>query len=322
MYNAIQRSNHIRVKTKKIPQTDSSNLFHRQARYNWFCQLLARMGHEIPTIEGSEFRNRLKNEWIDYDKLKEEGLTFDLEQVAFWDEIHISQVIGCKDDETLIFGRNDNGLYDCDAEIDENERRCKRLRKNIKFENQCRLSMGVCMKNDGGNKDGVRLDYFDYSSKNVLSIKKYNMKVKEQIRNIKRLTPEEARKDGWIVLPPLEQGVFYESDDLDRLRGVAKGKRNKLVKAGIRTIGQLMICQTREDMEQIAEASGLSYNVVHSLCQQAFNEVSHSTKPTEINYQKEDNPYKAQYGDNWINEIPKKQRIQFNNMCQGASLAY
>ena len=47
-------------------------------------------------------------------------------QVAFWDEIHISQLIGCINDKTLIFGRNSEGLYDNDCDIDEKEERARR----------------------------------------------------------------------------------------------------------------------------------------------------------------------------------------------------
>ena len=49
----------------------------------------------------------------------------------------------------------------------------------------------------------------------------------------------------------------------------------------------------------------MHYNVVHNLHQQAFNEVCHTPKPAVINYQKEDNPFKARYGDNWEVEIQK-----------------
>lgn len=97
IYNAIQRTNHIIASTTSIPQTNKGNLFHRQARYNWFCQLLVRMGQKLPTPEGgeeNEFRKRLKPEWVDENKLKSDNLTFVPERVGFWDEIHIYQVVG------------------------------------------------------------------------------------------------------------------------------------------------------------------------------------------------------------------------------------
>ena len=101
--------------TDCIPQTDENNLFHRQARYNWFMQLLARMEVKVdshPLDEESEYRKRLKDEWIDIEKLKEENFTFALDQVAFWDKIHIYQVVGCHKTKNLIFSRNEDGIYD------------------------------------------------------------------------------------------------------------------------------------------------------------------------------------------------------------------
>ena len=100
-------------------QTNLKNLVYKQARFNWLAQLLVRMGETLPENCESEFRERLKDEWIDYERLKEEGLTFELSQVAYWDECHVKQVAGTCVDETLVFSRNEDGLYDDDGEIDE-----------------------------------------------------------------------------------------------------------------------------------------------------------------------------------------------------------
>ena len=121
IYNAIQRTKHIIASTTSIPQTNEDNLFHRQARYNWLAQLSVRMGKKVPIPlcgEDSEFRKRLKDEWIDEDKLKSEGLTFVPEQVGYWDEIHIYQVVGSDKQQHLIFSRNNNGIYDKNRKMD------------------------------------------------------------------------------------------------------------------------------------------------------------------------------------------------------------
>ena len=99
-------------------QTNLRNLTYRQARFNWLAQLCARMGESIPDNDESDVRKNLKDEWIDYDTLKEKGLTFSLDQVAFWDECHIKQVAGTCFDETFIFARDENGVYDENAEVD------------------------------------------------------------------------------------------------------------------------------------------------------------------------------------------------------------
>ena len=61
------------------------------------------MGATLPDNDESEFCQRLKDEWIDYEKLKNDGLTFELSQVAYWDECHIKQVAGTNVDATLVF---------------------------------------------------------------------------------------------------------------------------------------------------------------------------------------------------------------------------
>ena len=119
VYNAINLCNYQKTKTKKAMQTNINNKIYRQARYNWIAQLLARMGQPVPEImnKNSEYRMRLKDEWVNYDKLKDKGLTFSLDQVAFWDECHIKQVAGTCFDETLIFARDEHGVYDDNAEV-------------------------------------------------------------------------------------------------------------------------------------------------------------------------------------------------------------
>ena len=119
VYNTIHRCNYEKTRTKNVPQTNIKNEIYRQARYNWFAQFLARLGEKIPEDDDSEYRKRLKNEWIDYDKLKEEKLNMELSQIGFWDECHIKQFVGCDNDETYIFARDENGLYDENGEIDE-----------------------------------------------------------------------------------------------------------------------------------------------------------------------------------------------------------
>ena len=119
VYNTIHRCNYEKARTKNVPQTNIKNEIYRQARYNWFAQFLARLGEKIPEDDDSEYRKRLKNEWIDYDKLKEEKLNMELSQIGFWDECHIKQFVGCDNDETYIFARDENGLYDENGEIDE-----------------------------------------------------------------------------------------------------------------------------------------------------------------------------------------------------------
>jgi len=90
--------------------------------------------------------------------------------------------------------------------------------------------MGVCKKpmNRGGNV-GERLAFYDYTAKKILSIKQYELKVREEIQKIKRLTRANAKKNGWIVRAH-QSGVLYLNDPVDRLKGIASQRAKKLVK--------------------------------------------------------------------------------------------
>ena len=63
--------------------------------------------------------------------------------------------------------------------------------------------MGVCMrrklKEDGreGELEGVRLKFYDYTKKEIVSIRKWNKLVSDKITRVKRLT--NGRKGGWIT---------------------------------------------------------------------------------------------------------------------------
>ena len=128
VYNAIKRTNHIVTSTTDIQQTNENNLLHRQARYNWFCQILVRMGYTIPPPKNDEevaFRNRLKDEWIDSNRIKEDGYNFVLEQVGFFDEIHMIQVIGTDKKYQVMFSRNEDGIYDKNGKFEEIQRKVR-----------------------------------------------------------------------------------------------------------------------------------------------------------------------------------------------------
>ena len=111
-----------------IPQSNNNNLIWMQVRFNWFAQLLVRMGEKLSAPDesdkndGSIVRKHIKNQWIDRQKLEEKGLTFVKKQDVFYDdEIHISQVCGYDKEKTIIFAKNDDGIYDEDGKINEDE---------------------------------------------------------------------------------------------------------------------------------------------------------------------------------------------------------
>ena len=76
VYNAINQCNFEKMKTQMVVQTDLTNVVFRQARFNWIAQFfLVQMGETLPDNDESDVRPRLKDEWIDYDELKNKNLT-------------------------------------------------------------------------------------------------------------------------------------------------------------------------------------------------------------------------------------------------------
>ena len=77
-------------------------------------------GSGLHILNDESFSNLIRtqiNHIFDIDNLDAKGHTFELEQVAFWDEIHIYQIAGCHKDKTLVFARNEDGIYDDDGDI-------------------------------------------------------------------------------------------------------------------------------------------------------------------------------------------------------------
>ena len=110
----MKQANHITEPTSSIPHTNQNNSIHRQARYNWMCQLLVRMGEKIlspSNEEESEYRKRLDNDMVNRERLENECITFVPEQVAYWDEIHIYQVAGTNRKRHILFARDKNSIY-------------------------------------------------------------------------------------------------------------------------------------------------------------------------------------------------------------------
>lgn len=133
IYNAMKRAKHISESTASIPQTNQNNIIHRQARYNWMCQLLVRMGEKIPSPqneEESEYRKRLDDDMVNRDRLENENLTFVPEQVAYWDEIHIYQVVGSHRKRHIIFARDEHGIYKKDGSFDYAKRKVSFMNYN------------------------------------------------------------------------------------------------------------------------------------------------------------------------------------------------
>ena len=66
-------------------------------------------------MDGVEIQNK---DYISREKLKAEGYTFVLEQIAWWNKKHIEQSVGEHRDHTYQFGYDEFGKYHQEIEVE------------------------------------------------------------------------------------------------------------------------------------------------------------------------------------------------------------
>ena len=175
--------------------------------------------------------------------------------------------------------------------------------KILKFTKDARTCMGVCMRQKIEGEiekemEGVRLPFFDYTGKEVLSIKNYEQKIKEEIDRVRSLT--DGRTSGWII--STRTGDFvYEEDAVIRLKRVGKITNDKLEKAGVTKVKQIALIRENE-FDEFANKTKLTMNTIKSLHAQAIQAKSGS-QPPDINYLSSPNPYLERYGASWEEQI-------------------
>ena len=178
--------------------------------------------------------------------------------------------------------------------------------------------MGVCMrwklKEDGreGKLEGVRLPFYDYSGKEVVSIKKWNKLVKDEIARVKALT--NGRIGGWITGHRPNKESLYEFDHISRLKKCGKKKAKKLVNTGITQICKLgLLGRTKEEVtesiKQISAETNLPTSTICRFHRQPLKSL-HGTTPSEVNRLTTPNPYQLRYGEKWEEEIKNVSRMK------------
>lgn len=125
VHGAISKSNHKISQTQKRHQASARNLIWRQARFNSCAQLLVRFGLPMPRdTKGAVVSDP---EAININNITNNNLTLSLDQIGWWDEKHISQVVGCISDTNYHFGRDADGVYDHDADFEVEHKVSKRI---------------------------------------------------------------------------------------------------------------------------------------------------------------------------------------------------
>jgi hypothetical protein len=126
IYRAIIESNHKVTRTLKRCQASDRNTMWRQARFNSCAQLLVRLGGTIPSDTNGAVVSDPSA--VDPKQIKEAGLELELEQIGWWDEKHIPQVVGEISNTNYQFGRDDNGMYSPTVDF-EAERKVRKIYK-------------------------------------------------------------------------------------------------------------------------------------------------------------------------------------------------
>ena len=178
--------------------------------------------------------------------------------------------------------------------------------------------MGVCMrrklKEDGTEREleGVRLPFYDYPKQKVVSIKKWNKLVRDEITRVRSLT--NGRKGRWVTGHHPNKNILYEFDHVSHLKHCGKERTEKLVNADITQVCKLASLGTtkkeiKDSIQQILEET---YLPTYTICCYYHQAVAshHGSAPNEINHLITPNPYKSCYGEEWEAKIKSVSRMK------------
>ena len=155
---------------------------------------------------------------------------------------------------------------------------------------------------------GIRLPFFDYTGREVLSISKYETKINDEIRRVKDLTC--GYSSGWIK-STRSIGEIFGEDSVKFIHGVGQSTLNKLEIGNIKKVKDLMFLQYSHteiinELKVISEIPGTPSLSTLKRLQLKANSATPGSPPAEENYLIHPNPYLARYGETeWRNEIKK-----------------
>ena len=129
------------------------------------------------------------------------------------------------------FPRDADGKYNPKGEY-----RDKTVLLTVKYNKQGRFCLGVGIVDRGAGPVGERIELFDYTTKNIISVKDTDELIKRTIAAVKQLPRDHKR---WIISNRIE-GVFYSNDPLTVIDGVGEEKAALLAGAGINSISKLV----------------------------------------------------------------------------------
>ena len=264
------------------------------ARRRWAAQILLRLG----VIEEDDDRlNEFRENGVLPKCFQKQHLTpLDWKRVGFFDEVHRKALLGfINKDRVVQFPRDKDGKYDPDGEFDG-----EKFITSVKFAKEMRMMFGVATNEDD---EGVRLQPFDYTEKNIETITKMDDEIKELIKKVKNMSKPAAKTAGWVVEQRDASNKFYLDDPLTKLDDFGGKTAEKLATFGLTTVGDLRKLNDEEllQIETDLRAKGIT-NVKFVKLRGFRDQCLDNDKciptdaPPSIDHRKHENPFLSKYG--------------------------
>lgn len=293
-----------------------------KARLNWCVHLLVRFGvtdsKQAMAILGIPQFTKVKNpvdgrektehtkipDWINPEKMPcklggggYDPVTLRLQQVAFWDEMHVQVSVGSAGSNGSMrqvrFPRDENGKYCPTGTL-----RKRGVRKKFKYSDEARVCLGVAMvellENEEKKNVGRRGLVFSYTGKWITTIPTHAKYRKEQMGIIKK----SAGTGGWTE-SGRNAGELFMEDSVCEVKGIGARKVELLrTRLGITTVKELSEIDDIEIDDHCGQNTGLTCKWVkrkRDICKKA----QPGPYPPDIQHHKADNPYLSRYGEDW-----------------------
>ena len=144
------------------------------------------------------------------------------------------------------FPRDADGKYNPKGEYRE-----KTELLTVKYNKQGRFCFGVGIVDRGNGPEGERIELFDYTTKNIISIADTEKLINSTIAEVKQL-PRDHKK--WCITNR-DDRAYYSNDPLTVVQGVSDAKAALLAGAGIGLISKLAKL-TKDVIEKSSKDSG------------------------------------------------------------------
>ena len=168
----------------------------------------------------------------------------------------------------------------------------------------------VCVLDENGNEtyEGRRCVPYSYTGKTLLSITDYKKKMQDEIRRVKNL---KGKLPPWYI-DRRPKNAFWDDDPVSRLPGVGKKTAASLIAIDICKIGDLKLLSEVDlcDFAAMSNDPNLTTMKLKYFIEKAHESLEGSGQDLIEDYRKEDNPYEARFGDDWLIELKKVQLMQ------------